>query len=69
VYPLFCFTAHTGARRSELLRAQAGDVDFAAGVATIRERKRTRGQRTTRRVALTPFLRDVLTEWLKVTDE
>jgi hypothetical protein len=52
-----------------LLRAQAGDVDFAAGVATIRERKRTRGQRTTRRVALTPFLRDVLTEWLKVTDE
>jgi integrase len=26
VYPLFCVAAHTGARRSELLRAVAGDV-------------------------------------------
>lgn len=66
VYPLYCFAAHTGARRSELLRALVGDVDFAAGVATIREKKRTRGQRTTRRVPLTPFLRDVLAEWLSV---
>ena len=28
IYPLFCFAAHTGARRSEILRALVADVDF-----------------------------------------
>lgn len=66
VYPMFCFAAHTGARRSEIIRAATGDVDFVENVVTIREKKRTVGERTSRRVPLTPFLRDVLTEWLKV---
>ncbi len=65
IHPLFCFAAHTGARRSELLRALVADVDFAANVVTVREKKRSKGQRTTRRVPLTPFLRSVLEDWLK----
>ena len=28
IHPLFCFAAHTGARRSEILRALVADVDF-----------------------------------------
>jgi integrase len=65
IHPLFCFAAHTGARRSELLRALVADVDFAANIVTVHEKKRSRGQRTSRRVPLTPFLRGVLEEWLK----
>jgi integrase len=64
VYPLLAFAAHTGARRSEMLRALVADVDFAANVVTVREKKRVRGERTTRRVPLTPFLRGVLEAWL-----
>jgi len=64
VYPLACAAAHTGARRSELLRMQVADVDFEADTVLIREKKRSRKQRTTRRVSLTPFLKQVLTDWL-----
>ena len=28
IHPLFCFAAHTGARRSEILRALVADLDF-----------------------------------------
>jgi len=66
VYPLFCTAAHTGARRSELLRAQVADVNFEANTVLIREKKRCRKQRTTRHVALTPFLKEVLRSWLAV---
>lgn len=66
IYPLFCFAAHTGARRSELLRALVADVDFTGNTVLIREKKRSRGQRTTRRVPLTPFLKEVLREWLAI---
>ncbi|MDB5314141.1 MAG: site-specific recombinase XerD [Gemmataceae bacterium] len=66
IYPLFCFAAHTGARRSELLRATVSNVDFERNAITIHEKKRSRGKRTSRRVPLTPFLRDVLKDWLAV---
>jgi integrase len=66
IYPLFCFAAHTGARRSELLRALVADVDFEENTVLVREKKRSRGQRTTRRVPLTPFLKTVLKKWLSV---
>ena len=66
IYPLFCFAAHTGARRSEILRALVADVDFAGNTVLVREKKRSRGQRTTRRVPLTPLLKKVLRAWLKV---
>lgn len=64
IYPIFCFAAHTGARRSELLRVLVSDVDFEAVTVLLREKKRSRKQRTTRRVPLTPFLATVLKEWL-----
>jgi integrase len=66
IYPLFCFAAHTGARRSEILRALVADVDFTSNTVLVREKKRSRGQRTTRRVPLTPFLKGVLKDWLAV---
>jgi integrase len=50
IYPLFCFAAHTGARRSEILRALVTDVDFTGNTVLVREKKRTRAQRTARRV-------------------
>ena len=65
IYPLFCFAAHTGVRRSEILRVLVTDVDFEGETVLIREKKRSRKQRTTRRVPLTPMLANVLKEWLK----
>jgi integrase len=64
LHPLFVFAAHTGARRSEILRALVADVDLTADVVTVREKKRGRGKRTSRRVPLSPMLRDVLQTWL-----
>ena len=66
VHPLFCFAAHTGARRSEIVRAQIDDVDFGAKTVLIREKKRAHDKRTTRRVPLNPFLAGVLQDWLKI---
>jgi integrase len=42
------------------------DVDFAGGTVLLREKKRSRKQRTTRRVPLTRFLARVLKDWLAV---
>jgi integrase len=66
IYPLFCFAAHTGARRSEIVRAIVADIDFSANIITIHEKKRDKSQRTTRRVPLTPFLKKVLKDWLDI---
>lgn len=65
VYPMFVFAAYTGARRSEIVRALPSDVDLAGNVVTIREKKRDKTKTTTRRVPLTPFLKDVLADWLQ----
>jgi integrase len=64
IYPMFVFAAHTGARRSEMIRAEIDDVDFDGNTLLIREKKRTRGRLTTRRVPLLPQLRTVLKDWL-----
>jgi integrase len=64
IYPMICMAAHTGARRSELIRAEISDVDFAADQIQLREKKRVKGQVTFRRVPLTPHLRSVLESWL-----
>lgn len=66
IYPLLVTAAHTGARRGELLRMQTADVDLAAGVLSIRERKRVHGRRTTRRVPLSTTLAAVLADWIAV---
>lgn len=62
VYPMACFAAHTGARRSEMLRAKRADIDLDNAVATVREKKRVKGSTSTRRVPLSGFLAGVLRE-------
>ena len=64
IYPMFCLAAHTGARRSEIIRMKIADVDLAGKIVTIREKKRVKGQATTRRVPMSAFLIAVLTNWL-----
>jgi integrase len=64
VYPLVCFAAHTGARRSEMLRALVTDVDFEGNTVLVHEKKRVKGLHTTRRVPLTPGLKEVLRQWM-----
>jgi integrase len=63
VYPMFVMAAHTGARRSEMLRSQIGDI--ADGEVVIRERKRVRGKRSTRRVPMSRLMKTVMRGWLK----
>jgi integrase len=48
-----------------MLRVLISDVDFDGQTVLIREKKRTKGRTTTRRIPLTPFLAGVLNEWLK----
>ncbi len=66
LYPMACLAAHTGARRSELLRVRVDDVDFTSGTVLLHEKKRARGRRTTRRVPLSAFVQTVLRNWLAV---
>ena len=63
-YPMFCFAAYTGARRSEMMRCRVADIDLDAQRVMIREKKRTRGHRTNRIVPLPPVLVKVLSNWL-----
>ena len=62
IYPMFVMAAHTGARRSELLRCQVSDFDGDEVV--IHERKRVRGKQTIRRVPMSSRLREVIDRWL-----
>jgi integrase len=64
IYPMFVFAAHTGARRSEMMRSRIDDIDLATGTVIIHEKKRARGKLTTRRVPLSPMLSNVLGQWL-----
>ena len=60
VYPAVVMAAHTGARKSEIMCVRLEDIDLADGVLTIREKKRAKGIRTTRRVPISTLLADVL---------
>ena len=64
LYPMVCLAAHTGARRSELLRIRVDDVDFTSGTVLLHEKKRARGRRTSRRVPLSAFVQTTLRDWL-----
>jgi integrase len=66
IYPMIYFAAHTGARRSEIIRSQIDDIDFRSETVLIREKKRVRGKLSTRRVPLTQQLTRVLQGWLAV---
>jgi integrase len=64
IFPLFLFAAHTGARRSEMLRSQVDDFDFDLGIVHIREKKRSRSQSTTfRRVPMSNRLSTGMQNW------
>lgn len=64
LYPMVVMAAHTGARRSELIRSRL--VDFDDESVVIRERKRSKKQHTVRRVPLTPLLKKVMQEWFAI---
>jgi integrase len=64
VYPMFVFAAHTGARRSEMIRSRLEDIDLVACTVTIREKKRVKGKLTTRTAPLSPLLRQVMDRWI-----
>jgi integrase len=64
VYPMVVMAAHTGARRSELIRSKVND--FLEDGVILHERKRSKGKYTTRRVPLSTRLRRAIAEWLKV---
>jgi integrase len=66
LYPMFVFAAHTGARRSEIMRSNLADLDFAGNTLIIHERKRVRGKLTMRRVPMSPFLKAALRDWLAI---
>ena len=64
VYPLFVFVAHTGARRSEILRSQIDDFDFDSRTVLIREKKKSREKAITyRRIPMTNLLAEAMREW------
>ncbi|MEX1028235.1 MAG: tyrosine-type recombinase/integrase [Candidatus Paceibacterota bacterium] len=64
IYPCFAMSAYTGARRSELLRSERTDFDLEGRFVAIRERKRVKGKRSTRRVPLSPKLTEIMRKWL-----
>lgn len=61
LYPMVVAAAHTGARRSELMRSQLTDI--RDDVLVIREKKRRRGQESTRRVPMSSLVKKTLHEW------
>jgi len=58
VYPMVVFCAHTEARRSEMTRARITDLED--GFVTLREFKRSREMKTTRRVPISGLLEQVI---------
>lgn len=63
LYPMVVAAAHTGARRSELLRAQVEDFNFTAKTVLVREKKKSKTDVTFRVVDMTPFLAGVLSRY------
>jgi len=63
LYPMVVMAAHTGARRSEMLRSEV--TDFDGDEVVIRERKRSQSTHTTRRVPISNTLRTAVDEWLQ----
>ena len=64
LYPMVVMGAHTGARRSELIRSRV--VDFRDDLVIVRERKRLKGKHSTRRVPMSTTLQKVMSQWFEV---
>ena len=60
LYPMVVTAAHSGMRRSELIRVRREDIDLKARIITVREKKRAIGSRTTRRVPVSKLLSTTL---------
>lgn len=64
IFPMFVFAAHSGARRSEILRSQVDDFDFGSRTVLIREKKRNHDKSLTyRRVRMSDLLAKTMREW------
>jgi integrase len=64
IFPMFCFTAFTGARRSELCRSRIGDWRFDEHTVKLRQKKRNKDKTFTYRdVPLHPHLAEVMRGW------
>ena len=64
IYPMLVFIAHTGVRRSEMMRSLIDDFDFDSKSVLIREKKRSRSKATTyRRVDMNSTLIAVMQDW------
>ena len=64
IYPMFVFAAHTGARRSEIVRSHVDDFDFHSRTVQIREKKRDHDKSLTyRRVRMSDLVMKVMQEW------
>jgi integrase len=67
IYPMFVFVAHTGVRRSEMLRSQIDDFDFQSRNLLVREKKKSRTSAVTyRRIPMTDLLVEVMHEWFAI---
>ena len=66
LFPMLVMAAYTGARRSELLRCEIDDFDFASCMVHLREKKKSRSKAMTfRRVPMSPYLKRTIKRWLK----
>ena len=64
VLPMFVLVAHTGARRSEILKSQMDDFDFESRTVLIREKKRNHEKSLTyRRVRMSDSLMSTMSDW------
>ncbi len=62
---MFFLAAHSGARRSEMLRVRIDDIDLEGERIQLREKKKDRSKvETYRSIPLTPKLLEVLKEWV-----
>ena len=64
VLPMILMAAHTGARRSEIVRSKLDDFDFHTGLVRLREKKRSRKRSVTfRYVPMTEQFQETMLQW------
>lgn len=64
-YPLIVIAAHTGARRSEIIRSRVEDFKFDDGSVLIREKKKDQSTYTFRTVPMSPLVRAVMQDYFQ----
>lgn len=67
VYPMLVFVAHTGVRRSEMMRSQINDFDMVRQIVRVREKKKSRKHSISfRNIPMSGRLREAIQDWLPV---